>query len=658
MSRYQDPAAVTNPVYWSWQFDSLGQVLSLDEPTSAPQQRSYSDWGELTAVTWTPAAPEPTHSVRRRYDALGRLIHSEEQNGGDTDAATVNTYRYDVPGQSAFFNPTYVLGRLASAWAPTGDVVLSYDAYGNVNGRGFKRVVNGSTVEYIERHGVHGDGSRAWLELKLPDNNHQSERVDYAYDSGGRLRWMRFLDGADTQELYNATQVDAWGRLRSGLFGKRTEYRANYADLGRRLPQDVKVWSLAGTRLLAFTGFDAVGRETSRYEDTPTFSGTQNVTYDTLGRLKSTLRSSPVSGSSNWEFDYDAIGNIRYQDDLSSTNDTIMSYQSADRDRLCGINYFGLPIFGCTVDYDSFGNVVQANTRTGFNKLGYFNSGSVRRIENETGLTAEFRYDAFGDVRELDVTNGSTVWRSDRYLGAFITERTQKGQTNTISYVLRQFPGPGLVISRRGLSGPWIFQFSEPRGTRFTTDQEGNFAQDLDYGAFGATSSRGAAPGDARFSTEQWNEGDALDGFGLVHLGARIYDPTIGRFLSRDPLLVPSRSSGSNPYAFAFNDPVNFSDPSGLNGEGPWGICFGVCFFPNTPGSPGWVPPPDWTGISSDTSSEVDKRYVAVAVGWLYFAHQWKAALDNAAASATGVEREYTPSEGTWGLGRVCKGVP
>lgn len=51
---------------------------------------------------------------------------------------------------------------------------------------------------------------------------------------------------------------------------------------------------------------------------------------------------------------------------------------------------------------------------------------------------------------------------------------------------------------------------------------------------------------------------------GLTHLGARYYDTTLGRFLSPDPLLVEYTTQTLNAYTYSANNPITYSDPSGL----------------------------------------------------------------------------------------------
>jgi RHS repeat-associated protein len=47
------------------------------------------------------------------------------------------------------------------------------------------------------------------------------------------------------------------------------------------------------------------------------------------------------------------------------------------------------------------------------------------------------------------------------------------------------------------------------------------------------------------------------------HMGARDYDPAVGRWTSKDPIRF---AGGTNLYVYCEGDPVNFVDPSGLNG--------------------------------------------------------------------------------------------
>ncbi len=52
---------------------------------------------------------------------------------------------------------------------------------------------------------------------------------------------------------------------------------------------------------------------------------------------------------------------------------------------------------------------------------------------------------------------------------------------------------------------------------------------------------------------------------GLVRFGARDYDPSLGRWTNKDPLLFGGRDS--NLYEYAAGDPVNLIDPTGLEAQ-------------------------------------------------------------------------------------------
>ena len=60
----------------------------------------------------------------------------------------------------------------------------------------------------------------------------------------------------------------------------------------------------------------------------------------------------------------------------------------------------------------------------------------------------------------------------------------------------------------------------------------------------------------------RWKGALWFDEIGLYYMRARWYDPSLGRFISEDPIGL---DGGINPYAFAAADPINGSDPTGLD---------------------------------------------------------------------------------------------
>ncbi|OCW96675.1 RHS repeat-associated core domain-containing protein [Alishewanella sp. HH-ZS] len=55
-----------------------------------------------------------------------------------------------------------------------------------------------------------------------------------------------------------------------------------------------------------------------------------------------------------------------------------------------------------------------------------------------------------------------------------------------------------------------------------------------------------------------------VDHASIVHMGGRIYDSHIGRFLQADPFVQsPSNSQNFNRYSYVLNNPLSYTDPSG-----------------------------------------------------------------------------------------------
>ncbi len=75
----------------------------------------------------------------------------------------------------------------------------------------------------------------------------------------------------------------------------------------------------------------------------------------------------------------------------------------------------------------------------------------------------------------------------------------------------------------------------------------------------------GVTRGDDNLATDRGWLGQVEDqSSGLTYLNARYYDPAIARFISPDPLMDPTDPRTLDPYRYADNNPVVFTDPGGL----------------------------------------------------------------------------------------------
>ncbi len=94
--------------------------------------------------------------------------------------------------------------------------------------------------------------------------------------------------------------------------------------------------------------------------------------------------------------------------------------------------------------------------------------------------------------------------------------------------------------------------------TRATVDSTQAVTSKLTTEAFGNTVAQwGSSANPYRFAGAWGYRDDG--GLGLLHVGARYYDPQVGRFLSRDAVL------SEYPYLYCEHEPVDRVDPNGCD---------------------------------------------------------------------------------------------
>jgi len=122
---------------------------------------------------------------------------------------------------------------------------------------------------------------------------------------------------------------------------------------------------------------------------------------------------------------------------------------------------------------------------------------------------------------------------------------------------------------------PGLGGVGEPLGTRY--QYEGGWG--YDSGAWGPGPGREGAVGGP---LALWGENTTLPPVTLQHVGWRWYQPSIGRFVQRDPIGL---RGGLNVYAYVENDPLVELDAEGLGPvKTPWGW--------RDPGTGRWTKPP------------------------------------------------------------------
>ncbi|MFG3661309.1 RHS repeat domain-containing protein [Streptomyces sp. NPDC047706] len=203
--------------------------------------------------------------------------------------------------------------------------------------------------------------------------------------------------------------------------------------------------------------------------------------------------------------------------------------------------------------YDATGNT----TTRGGQSLEWDAEGHLAKV-TEGGKVTEYLYGADGS-RLIGRTGSATTL----YLGhSEVTLAKGAGKAKAIRYT----PLGGGHQAVRSDDGTLTFTLADHQGTgQLAVDaatQRLTQRRTLPFGGVRGT------PPTAWAGTRGFVGGtDETSDTGLVHLGAREYDPATGRFLSVDPVMDLTDPQQLNGYAYAENSPVTFSD---RNGQWKW----------------------------------------------------------------------------------------
>ncbi len=257
----------------------------------------------------------------------------------------------------------------------------------------------------------------------------------------------------------------------------------------------------------------------------------------------------PASTSSDWwSYGFDLAGNITGSQRKGATQ---QSFAYADGNRLCwknngaSTNTCATPPAGATTySYDAAG---QETAVSGARASTY---NARQQLTSLTGVTG-IGYFATGQS-DLSTAGGST--HRSGVLGL--------SQIGSDSYVRDESGG---LVSQSTSGGRQYVHTDALGSVRALTNSTGAVSNRLDYDPYGQPTSA-ATPGSST-SRFGYAQGENI-GAGLTHYGERYYDPAIMRWTQPDPLLNSDDIRQANRYAYAANDPINNSDPSGRGIKG------------------------------------------------------------------------------------------
>ncbi|HKQ71893.1 MAG TPA: RHS repeat-associated core domain-containing protein, partial [Polyangiaceae bacterium] len=575
------PVDGTSPIT-TLDYDVRGRRIAINDADAGRRTFVYNGFDEIES------AVDAKNSVSVfEHDALGRLKRRTHSLNLATESPSARQMR-DALGIGSGEGETFTwdvtaVGFLASNRTITetgaNDVtkVFSYNVAGQVDKETWK--VRGDTFEIRRLFGPHGRLDA----IDYPATPWDKLRVEYDFDAIGQTRrvWAA-LEYADAS-------IDTWDQIRIPIFAVAHRTAANEIDREESALKnhDGSFHTMVTTR-----------------EIDPKRGWTNSIT----------------SNVQNLSFDHDANGNLVWQSDSRASTTELFLYD--DLDMLRGwshsFRYFGMSsqtgrnyrprpdgTLGSGIDTYTYSpqhvHGVESSRRGSVTKwLSYdangdttFTKGQFNVVPTSFGLprvvtkTAELQPNTefFYDADHARVVKDAHAAGNTIYIGDLYERRTDGAGNRTHVFYL---PGPERIVAEIVVreTSAMPFGFDVVDGINFHDDSIGSVdyiekwsgqGTRFKYSPYGEriNPSNADQPGNRDpLVTKGFTFHEMDDDLKLINMKGRMFDPSIGRFLTPDPhTQQPFVGKGLDRYSYAFNNPFRYVDPTGFDGSCVSGTC-------------------------------------------------------------------------------------
>ncbi len=598
----------------TYAYDSHGNRTSVTDPAGNVTTFAYDSGDRLTTITYPPAqSGQSSTTVTFTYDSRGRRTSATDQNGKTTtyvyddadrltsvtDAATnVTTYAYDTENNLLSITDANshttsfaydAFSRVTQTTFPSNlSEFYAYDAISNLTSKTDRKA---NTIQYVY------DALNRLTQKSYPD----SSTVAYVYDLAGKVTQVNDPSGTygfsyDNMDRLTGTTAQ-YSFLTGTTFTNAYTYDAASNRTGYTAPDGStntytydtlnRLTALANSWAGSFGfSYDALSRRTQMTR--PNGVNT-NYTYDSLSRLLSVLHQTGASTIDGATYTVDATGNRTSKTDQMAGVTSNYSYdaiyeltqvtQAASQTESYTYDPLGNRLSSLTVPTSSYNasNQLTSNSNATYT---YDNNGNTLNKTDSTGTTS-YTWDFENRLMSVTLpgTGGTVTFKYDP-MGRRIYKSFSAGTTSVYAYdgddLIEETNASGGVVARYTQttdkidepvamlrSGATSYYQADGLGSITSlSSTAGALAQTYTFDSFGKqVSSSGSLINPFQFTSREFDTET-----NLYYFRERYYDPQPGRFLSEDPAWF---DAGINFYTYVRNNPINFTDPSGLYTTSP-----------------------------------------------------------------------------------------